>query len=108
MTDRLSQWFSTVLSLFETQRIKDTIMNLDEKGFIILGASTALLVILCLLKRMVRTAVFLLGICATVVLLHFTIPEEGTEMTFQQILALFLGGTFIVGSTIYFMIIRSD
>lgn len=108
MKEKLSQWFSTLLSFFETQRVKETIINLDEQGFMILGGCTALLVIICLIKRMVRTAVFILGVCATVVLLHFTIPEEGVEMSFNQILGIFIGGAFIVATTIYFMIIRSD
>lgn len=108
MKEKLSQWFSTFLGLFETQRVKDTIMNLDQQGFLILGGCTVLLVILCLIKRMVRTAVLILGLCATVVLLHFTIPEEGCEMTLKQLLGLFIGGASIVATTIYFMIIRSD
>lgn len=108
MKEKLSQWFSTLLGFFETQRVKETIMNLDEQGFLILCGSTALLVIICLIKKMVRTAVFIMALCATVVLLHFTIPEEGVEMSFNQILGIFIGGTFIVATTIYFMIIRSD
>ncbi|MEJ5376770.1 MAG: hypothetical protein WHX93_09335 [bacterium] len=108
MKEKISAWFSTLLGFFETQRVKQTIMNLDEQGFLILGGCTALLVIICLIKKMVRTAVFIMGLCATVVLLHFTIPEEGVEMSFNQILGLFIGGSFIVATTLYFMIIRSD
>lgn len=108
MKEKLSQWFSILLGFFETKRVKETIMNLDEQGFMILAGATALLVILCLIKRMVRTAVFILGLCATIVLLHFTIPQEGYEMSFKQLVGLFLGGAFIVATTIYFMIIRSD
>jgi hypothetical protein len=108
MKEKISLWFSKVLEFFETERVKETILNLDETGFMILGGATALLVIVCLLKRMVRTAVFIMGICATVVLLHFTIPEEDNPMTLQQILALLIGGLFILGSTVYFMFIRSD
>jgi hypothetical protein len=103
-----SEVTSQVLSFFETERIKDTIMNLDERGFLILGGSTALLVILCLLKKMVRSAVVILAICATVVLLHFSIPEEGQDISLPQIVQLFVGGSFIIGSTIYFLFIRSD
>lgn len=108
MTAKISLWFSKVLQFFETERVKQTILNLDERGFMILGGATALLVIVCLLKRMIRTAVFIMGLCATVVLLHFTIPEEGTPMSLQQIVGLLIGGVFILGSTVYFMFIRSD
>ena len=93
-----SEVTSQVLRFFETERIKETIMNLDERGFLILGGATALLVILCLLKKMVRSAVIILAICATVVLLHFSIPEEGQDISLPQIVQLFVGGSFIVGN----------
>jgi hypothetical protein len=102
--DRASEF----LSNFETEKIRDMIMNLDERGFMILGGSTAALVILCLLKKMTRTATLVIALCAITVLLHYTIPEEGEALRLNQLVALFVGGSFIVGAAIYFIFIRSD
>jgi len=107
-TEAISEWVSKILSFFETERIRDTIVNLDERGFMILGLCTAVLVLLCLLKKMIRTATLILALCAITVLLHYSIPEEGRDMALSQIVQLFVGGAFIVSASLYFIFIRSD
>ncbi len=97
-----------LLELLKAERIRDTVMNLDERGFMILLGVTAVLVVVCLIKRMIRTATLILTLFAVTVLLHFTIPEEGEAMRFNQIVTLFVGGSAIVGSAVYFIFIRSD
>jgi hypothetical protein len=107
-TGAISEWVSKILSSFETERIRETIINMDERSFLILGVSTIVLVVLCVLKRMIRTATLILALCAITVLLHYTMPEEGQEMALSQIVQLFVGGAFIVATSIYFIFIRSD
>jgi hypothetical protein len=104
LKDRISQW----VSFFETENLKEFILELDERSFMILGIATAVLVIVFLIKRWIRSAVAVLALCATIVLLHFAIPPEGQEISFEQLVELFVGGAVIVGTTIYFMFIKSD
>jgi hypothetical protein len=96
------------LGYLETERIRDLILQLDREAFIFLLGGTAILVILCFLKGMVRLATFILALCATTVLLHFTVPEPGVKITASQLVGLFLGGTFIVATTIYVIFIKTD
>jgi|GEM_PF-1160739 RsiW-degrading membrane proteinase PrsW (M82 family) len=104
LLNRASEW----ISYLETERIRDTIVHLDQQGFMILGGATALLVILCLIKRMIRVATLIVALCAVTVLLHFTIPEKGQPMGLQELVTLFIGGTFIVASAVYIIFIRAD
>lgn len=99
---------SDYITYFETERIRELIINLDQQGFMILVGATALLVILCLIKKMLRTATLIVALCATTVLLHFTIPEQGEPIALSQIIGLFAGGTFIVAMTVYLIFIRTD
>ncbi len=97
-----------LISYLETEKLRDLIYNLDERGFMYLGGGTLLLLVLSILKKMFRTATVILALCATVVLLHFTIPEEGQNIELRQLIGLFLGGAFIVSVSLYMIFIRSD
>jgi|YNPNPStandDraft_1061719.scaffolds.fasta_scaffold00209_24 hypothetical protein len=99
---------SELLSYLETERIRDLIYNLDERGFMYLGGGAALLVVLAILKKMFRTVTVILALCATIVLLHFTLPEAGQNIELRQLIGLFVGGAFIVSVSLYMLFIRSD
>jgi len=96
------------ISYFETANVRDFVLNLDEKSFMILVGVAAVVVIILLLKRMIRWATFVVALCAIIVLLHFTIPEKGQRMELHDLATLFLLGTFIVAATIYIIFIRTD
>jgi hypothetical protein len=104
--DKIEKVIET-LSQFDTNYFRQLITNLNpEQMAIVLGAS-AFIVILALLRGMVRTAVIIIAIGATIVLVHYTVPPAGESITLSQIIALFLGGTFITATTLYFLFIRS-
>lgn len=97
-----------LISYFETANVRDFVLNLDQKSFIILAGVGGIVVVLLLLKGMVRWATFVVALCSIIVLLHFTIPEKGQSMDLQDLATLFLLGTFIVAATIYVIFIRTD
>jgi len=69
---------------------------------------SALLVVLAILKKMFRTVTVILALCATIVLLHFTLPEAGQNIELRQLIGLFVGGAFIVSVSLYMIFIRAD
>jgi hypothetical protein len=106
--DHILRKAQELLSYTETEKIRDVVLNLDRQGFTILGVVTGVLVLLCLIKKMYRTATLIVALCAVAVLLHYTIPATGVQMELSQLVLLFLGGTFIVASAIYIIFIRTD
>ena len=106
--DHLLAKAGELISYFETEKVRDFVLNLDPKGFMIIVGIASIVVIILLLKKMVRWATFVVALCAVIVLLHYTIPEKGQAMELHDLVTLFLLGTFIVAATIYIIFIRAD
>jgi hypothetical protein len=106
--DHLLRRATEFISYLETENVRDFILNLDQRSFMILAGLTSVLVIILLLKRMVRWATLIIAVCAMTVLLHYTMPEQGHSFELHSLVTLFLLGTFIVAASIYIIFIRSD
>jgi hypothetical protein len=106
--DVIKDKLADFIAFFETENLWDFVVNLDANSFLILVGVTALLVLLCLIRKMVKTATLIVTICAITVLLHFTVPAQGERIELSQLLGLFIGGTFIVAVAIWFIFIRTD
>ena len=106
--DTLKEHASEFISYFETERVYNLVINLDKRDMMILGGVTALVVIVCIIKKWVRIATAIMALCAITMLLHYTIPAEGQSMDLTTLVALFFGGSFIVIAAIYLIFIRAD
>jgi len=95
------------LAQYDTNYFRELLTTLTPEQMAIVIGATAFIVILALLKGMVRTAVLIMAICATIALVRYAVPPAGEPLNLPQILALFIGGTFIAGTTLYFLFIRS-
>ncbi len=96
------------ISKYDTDYFRDLLTNLSPQNLGIVIGATAAIVVLALLKKMVRTAVVILAVCATITLVRYAVPPLGESITLAQIIALFIGGSFIASGTIYFLFIRTD
>lgn len=96
------------LSKYDTEYFRDLLTNLNPQQLAMVIGFTVVLVILALLKKLVRTAVVVVAICASIALVRFAVPPLGEPMALSQIVALFIGGSFIAAGTIYFLFIRTD
>ncbi len=96
------------LSQYDTLYFRDLLTNLNPKQLALVIGVTVIIVTLALLKKMVRTAVVIIAVCASIALVRYAVPPLGVPITFSQIVALFIGGSFITAGTIYFLFIRTD
>jgi hypothetical protein len=96
------------LSKYDTDYLRDLLTNLSPQNLGIVIGVTFVIVVLALLKKMVRTAVLIIAVCATITLVRYAVPPPGESITLAQIIALFIGGSFITSGTIYFLFIRTD
>jgi hypothetical protein len=96
------------LSEYDTDYFRDLLTNLSTQQLAMVIGVTVALVVLALLKKMVRTAVVILAVCSSIALVRYAVPPLGVPIQLSQIVALFIGGSFITASTIYFLFIRTD
>ena len=65
------------LTQYDTLYFRDLLTNLNPKQLALVIGITAIIVILALLKKMVRTAVVIIAVCASIALVRYAVPPLG-------------------------------